>query len=172
MLVKMKITGLTIDPLTNAPIVILKDQDEQTILPIWIGILEASAIAAELDKITLARPMTHDLIRDVMKSTDVNLEKVEVIDLVDNVYYAVLHIYGASGSHKIDARPSDAIALALRMGSPIFVDTRVIEKSKTVELPGTSKHDNPNFSQSNNDSKKWIEMLEQLNVEDFGKYKM
>lgn len=162
----MKVFGLAIDPFTNAPIVILKDLDEKQALPIWIGLLEASAIAMELEKIEFPRPMTHDLIKEMLKQMEVSVQKIEVGDLKDNVYYATIHIKTkASESFKIDARPSDAIALALRTRSPIFVHPRVLEKSKSIDLQTEA-------GKGGLDSKKWAEMLEKLSPEAFGKYKM
>jgi bifunctional DNase/RNase len=166
MLLEMKVFGLTIDPYMNAPIVILKDMKEKYALPIWIGLLEASAIAMELEKIQLSRPMTHDLIKEIFKNMDVNVKRIEVNDLKDNIYYATIHIVtNDSTLFKIDARPSDAIALALRTHSPIFVDTGVLEKSKKIDL-------RIDEGKTQMDSKKWAEMLEELSPDAFGKYKM
>ncbi|MEK7773333.1 MAG: bifunctional nuclease family protein, partial [Deltaproteobacteria bacterium] len=142
MFLEMKVFGLTIDPFTNVPIVILKDSDEKNALPVWIGVLEASAIASELEKIHFSRPMTHDLLKEVLRNLEVTVKKIEVNDLKDNVYYAVIHMAGKSGSFTLDARPSDAIALALRMGAPIFVDSDVLEKSKSMDMSkGQGKRD-------------------------------
>lgn len=164
MLLEMKVFGLTIDPFTNAPIVILKDLDEKNALPVWIGILEASSIAAELEKVQFSRPMTHDLMREILKSLGITVNKIEVNDLKDNVYYASIHMTSGEDRLVIDARPSDAIALALRMSSPIFVDTRVLEKSKNIDMrKETGKKSS---------SKDILDKLEELNPEDFGKYKM
>ncbi|MBI5233925.1 MAG: bifunctional nuclease family protein [Deltaproteobacteria bacterium] len=164
MLLEMRVSGLAMDPFTNAPIVILKDKDDKNTLPIWIGILEASAIAAELEKVTFSRPMTHDLLKDILKTTNIDVKKIEVNDLRDNVYYATVYISTKDGEHTIDARPSDAIAIALRMSSPIFVDMKVIERAKKIELkPGADKQAG---------EKDWLEILKELSPEDFGKYKM
>lgn len=162
----MKVFGLAIDPFTNAPIVILKDLDEKQALPIWIGLLEASAIAMELEKVEFPRPMTHDLIKEMLRQMEVSVQKIEVRDLKDNVYYATIHIETkTSECFKIDARPSDAIALALRTHSPIFVHPKVLEKSKSIDLKVEA-------GKGGLDSKKWAEMLEKLSPEAFGKYKM
>lgn len=164
MFLKMKVFGLTIDPFTNAPIVILKDMEEKNALPVWIGVLEASAIASELEKIQFSRPMTHDLMKEVLKSLNITVTKIEVTDLKDNVYYAIIHMESNGKAFKIDSRPSDAIAMALRMGSPIFVDTKVLDKSKNMEMktePGKKSG-----------SKELLNLLEQLSPEEFGKYKM
>ncbi|MEE9614994.1 MAG: bifunctional nuclease family protein [Thermodesulfobacteriota bacterium] len=165
MFLKMTVSGLTIDPFTNAPVVILKDTDDKNSLPIWIGLLEASAIAAELEKIQFSRPMTHDLLKDVLGRMDVTVEKIEVNDIKDNVYYATIHINVNNTSHEIDARPSDAIALALRTRSPIYVSTEVIDKSNKMELDDAD-------GKKRIDSKKWSELLDELSPESFGKYKM
>ncbi|MBI5344120.1 MAG: bifunctional nuclease family protein, partial [Deltaproteobacteria bacterium] len=160
---EMKVFGLTIDPFTNAPIVILKDMDEKNALPVWIGVLESSAIAAELEKIQFSRPMTHDLVREILKTMQIDVTKIEVNDLKDNVYYATIHMASKGTAFTVDARPSDAIALALRMSSPIFVDTRVLDKSKSIDMRAEGKQGS---------AKDLIEMLDQLSPDEFGKYKM
>ena len=165
-LIEMKVTGLTIDPFTNMPIIILKDLDEKSALPIWIGLIEASAIATELEKIKLARPMTHDLMKNILHTLDVNVTKVEVNDLADNTFYARIYLTSDGKDHVIDSRPSDAIALALRVSAPIFVDRKVIEKSRQIDL---NKEGLPG---GKGEKEKWAEFLENLNPEDFGKYKM
>lgn len=162
MFLEMKVFGLVIDPFTNSPIVILKDTDNKNTLPIWIGPLEASAIATELEKIPVARPMTHDLLKEILKSLDVIVSKIEVNDLRDNIYYATIHLAMNNIHYAIDARPSDAIALALRTNSSIFVAEKVLEKSRNIDL----RKDNEGESQ------KWLDILENLSPEDFGKYKM
>lgn len=167
MLVEMKVTGLTIDPFTNMPIIILKDMEEKSALPIWIGLIEASAIATELEKIQLARPMTHDLIKNILQSLAVTVDKVEVNDLCDNTFYARIFLKNEGKGFVIDSRPSDAIALALRTNAPIFVDKKVIEKSRQVDLSREVKE-----GEKKGEQQKWAEFLENLNPEDFGKYKM
>jgi hypothetical protein len=162
----MKVTGLTIDPFTNMPIIILKDLDEKSALPIWIGLIEASAIATELEKIKLARPMTHDLMKNILQVLDVRVSRVEVNDLADNTFYARIYLTADGKEHVIDSRPSDAIALALRAGAPIFVDRKVIEKSRQIDL------NKEGISGEKGEKEKWAEFLENLNPEDFGKYKM
>jgi len=161
----MIISGLTVDPLTNSPIVILKEIDGERTLPIWIGLLEATAIASELEGIKFSRPMTHDLLKSVMDMIDVEVNKVEVCDLKNNTYYALIHMTHRGKEISIDARPSDALALALRVNAPIFVAEDVISKSKQIDL--TSEPDD-----TSEQGKKWQEILEKLNPEDFGKYKM
>ncbi|HHL40220.1 MAG TPA: bifunctional nuclease family protein [Deltaproteobacteria bacterium] len=169
MFVRMRVSGLTVDPFTNAPIIILKDLENKKALPIWIGILEASAIATEIEKITFSRPMTHDLMRNILGCVDATVDKVEVNDIKDNVYYATIHMTAAGVTHRIDARPSDAIALALRTESPIYVDTRVLDKSRKIDLSGDAGAGGSGGEKS---SKEWLDMLDALSPEDFGKYKM
>ncbi|MDL1872783.1 bifunctional nuclease family protein [Deltaproteobacteria bacterium PRO3] len=164
-MIRMKVTGLTIDPFTNMPIIILKDFEEKMALPIWIGLIEASAIATELEKIQLARPMTHDLLRNILGELDVKVSKVEVNDLADNTFYAKIFLKKDDEEIVMDSRPSDAIALALRTSSPIFVDRRVMEKSRRIDLSKTLDEDKAK-------QQKWTEILENLSPEDFGKYKM
>jgi uncharacterized protein len=165
MLKPMIISGLTVDPLTNSPIVILKEIDGDKTLPIWIGLLEATAIASELEGIEFSRPMTHDLLKNILEMVDVKVAKIEVCDLKNNTYYALIHISHKGKDMTIDARPSDALALSLRVDAPVFVAEEVIEKSKQIDLkaePGDKSEQ----------GKKWQEILENLNPEDFGKYKM
>lgn len=166
MVLEMKVFGMTIDPFTNSPIVILKDLKDDNALPIWIGLLEASAIAAELENIKLPRPMTHDLLKDILKNLDADVKKIEVCDLKNNVFYATIHIDAAGNHFEIDARPSDAIAVALRTGSPIFVNKKVIEKSKKIDMRNLS------MDKESEKSEKWRDLLENLNPNDFSKYKM
>ncbi len=166
MLIKMKVAGLTIDPLTNTPIVILKDLDEKKAIPIWIGLFEASAIATELEKITFSRPMTHDLIYELLKTLGVEVVKVEIHDLRNNTFFANIHLLKDNETLVVDSRPSDAIALALRANAQIFVDEKVIEKSRNVDF-GKKITDLDNLK-----DEKLKEFLENLSPEDFGKYKM
>jgi hypothetical protein len=162
----MKVSGLTIDPLTNTPIVILKDLDEKKAIPIWIGLFEASAIATELEKITFSRPMTHDLIYELLKTLGVEVLKVEIHDLRNNTFFANIHLLKGNETMVVDSRPSDAIALALRANAQIFVDEKVIEKSRNVDF-GKKITDLDNLK-----DEKLKEFLENLSPEDFGKYKM
>ncbi|MBI5893116.1 MAG: bifunctional nuclease family protein [Deltaproteobacteria bacterium] len=170
MLIEMKVSALAVDPYTNTTIVILKDIGEKNALPIWIGFMEASAIAVELEKIKLSRPMTHDLLKEILKMLDVNVKRIEVNDLKDNVYYATIHLsFSAEGKeklHLIDSRPSDAIALAIRTACPIFVDEKVIEKSRNIDLRKVKEF------QKDGTSEDWKDILENLSPEEFGKYKM
>ncbi len=164
-LVPMKVTGLTIDPFTNMPIIILKDLEEKMALPIWIGLIEASAIATELEKIQLARPMTHDLMKNILSELEVKVEKVEINDLADNTFYASVYLNSGGKQLLMDSRPSDAIAIALRTNAPIFVEKKVMEKSRRIDLSKMGDQDSAK-------KQKWAEILENLSPEDFGKYKM
>ncbi len=165
MLKEMKVAGITVDPFTNTPIVILKDLEEQDVLPIWIGLLEASSIATALENVQTPRPMTHDLLKNVLDVLEAKVVKIEVNDLKDNTYYAVIHLEVGGQRLTIDSRPSDAIALALRVGASIFVDELVIKKSAKVEL--SKKEDKVVV-----DTSEWEDILENLSPDDFGKYKM
>ena len=165
MLKPMVISGLTVDPLTNSPIVLLKELEGQRTLPIWIGLLEATAIASELEGIKFSRPMTHDLLKNIMGLMNVKVNRVEVCDLKNNTYFALIHINHNGKEMSIDARPSDALAISLRMGAPIFVAEDVIKKSSQVEIKSEPED-------TSEQGKRWQEILEKLNPEDFGKYKM
>ena len=161
MFIEMSVKGLTLDPLTNMPIVILKDNEDKRVLPIWIGLFEANAIALELEKITTPRPMTHDLMRDLISGMNAQVTKIVVNDLKNNTFYAVIHL-SLNGSHiVIDSRPSDAIALALRSEAPIYVATEVVNKAKSIDM-----------SKENEEADQLKEWLENLKPEDFGKYQM
>jgi len=164
--VEMKVTGLTIDPFTSMPIIILKDADEKSALPIWIGLIEASSIATELEQIHLARPMTHDLVKNMLEQLKATVEKVNITELKDNTFYAEIVIKSGEGTITLDSRPSDCIALALRTKAPIFVSRSVIEKSRKLDMPKEILGDDKNRQQ------KWAEILENLSPEDFGRYKM
>lgn len=162
---EMKISGLTMDPHTNTPIVVLKDPESETSLPIWIGILEATAIATELEQVQFSRPMTHDLIKNLMGHLGVKVDRVEVCDLRDNTFYAWIYLNVNGKETRIDARPSDALAIALRVNARIYVEEEVIEKSGKLEPAGQAEI-------KDDEAKKWTEILENLSAEDFGKYKM
>ena len=167
MMIEMKVSGLSIDPFTNMPFMVLKDDAEKYRLPIWIGLFEASAIATEMEKIKLSRPMTHDLICVILKNLQATLKNVEIYDLKDNTFFARLVVTANNQEIQIDSRPSDAIAVALRLQAPIMVDETVIEKSKKVDLATQNLSDKDKVSKE-----KWKEILEGLAPEDFGKYKM
>jgi len=154
MLHEMIVHGLTLDPLTNAPIIILRDKDNQRALPIWIGIYEANAILLELEKIHTPRPMTHDLLKTMIEQFKGKVNRIVVNDLKDSTFYANIEITLNRTNIVIDSRPSDAIALALRVNAPIFVSEKVIASSKTIERP--------------EDDEQLKEWLDQLKPEDFG----
>lgn len=166
MLIEMKVSGLTIDPITNTPIVILKDMQDSKAIPIWIGLFEASAIATELEKIAFSRPMTHDLFNECLKVLAVTVNKIVIADIRNNTFFANIYLSKEGQNFTIDARPSDAIALALRAHAPIFVDETVIEKSRSVDF-GIKISDLDKMKED-----KIKEFLENLSAEDFGKYKM
>jgi bifunctional DNase/RNase len=163
MLNEMQVKGIALDPLTNVPIVILKGINSTKSLPIWIGIFEANAIISQIEDITPARPMTHDLIKNIIEGVDSRVVSVIVTDLVDNTFYANIELLVNGNKVRIDSRPSDAIALALRVKAPIYVDDEVINKAKKVDIPDGKNKDK---------LEKWKEWLENSNPEDFGKYKM
>lgn len=166
MFIEMRVAGITLDPATKMPIIILKDLQGENALPIWIGIAEASAIATQIEKIDLARPMTHDLLRNMLHELGVKLEKVEVTDLRDNTFFSIIYLNVEGELLEVDSRPSDAIALALRTESPIFVSDAVLKRAQSVDL--NTIEEEP--SEENKD--KWLEILENLSPEAFGKYKM
>jgi hypothetical protein len=163
MLYEMKVKGLALDPLTNVPIVILKGVDSSKSLPIWIGIFEANAIISELENITPARPMTHDLIKNILQGVGSEVVSVIVTDLIDNTFYANVELLVNGSKVRVDSRPSDAIALALRVNAPIYVAEEVINKAKKIEVSRDKKMDTV---------EKWKEWLKDADPEDFGKYKM
>jgi bifunctional DNase/RNase len=165
MLKEMKVAGITVDPFTNTPIVLLKDLEDKDVLPIWIGLLEASSIATALENINTPRPMTHDLLKNILDNLGVKVLKIEVNDLKDNTYYALIHFDVNKKRLVMDSRPSDAIAIALRTAAPIFVEEAVIKKSAKVDL--TTKGD-----KVVTDTTEWEDILENLSSDDFGKYKM
>jgi bifunctional DNase/RNase len=162
MWVEMKVRGLALDPVSNTPIIILRDEEEKRSLPIWVGIFEANAIALELEKISTPRPMTHDLIKNILESVEAKVEKIVVNDLRENTFFALIHLRLGDEEITVDSRPSDAIALALRVGAPIFVDEDVVRRAKSVEVA----------PKESDDQEKLKEWLENIKPEDFGKYKM
>ena len=157
----MKIRGLMMDPVTNMPIVVLKDAKGSAVLPIWVGIYEANAIALEIEKVSTPRPMTHDLIKNVLLGLDTNVRKVVVSELKDDTFYALIWLENEGQAIAVDSRPSDALALALRVDCPIFVEEEVLKNSK---ISGTVSE-----KVSTEDVRKW---LENLNEDDLGRYKM
>ena len=159
--VEMKIRGLMMDPVTNMPIVILKDVNGATVLPIWVGVYEANAIALEIEKVSTPRPMTHDLIRNLLIGLNTSLRKVVVSELKDDTFYAVIWLDRDGELISVDSRPSDALALALRLDCPIYVEDAVLKTSKQAATISDKVN--------NEELRRW---LEGLNDEDLGRYKM
>jgi bifunctional DNase/RNase len=165
MLHEVNIASMAIDPTSNTPIIILKSVKGDQAVPIWIGLLEATSIASALRDIKFDRPMTHDLFKNFIDTLEMVVSKVEVCDLKDNTFYARIYFVSEEKSFDMDARPSDAIAIALRFGAPIYVDDKIFENSQMVE----GDYEVLNKSE---EGKKWAEYLENLSPEDFGKYKV
>src|SRR5262245_58866362 len=161
MQIEMTIKGLMVDPITNMPIVLLRDKEGQRVLPIWVGIFEANAIALQIENIATPRPMTHDLLRNVIQDLKASVLKIVVCDLQENTFYALIYLSLNGGTIAIDARPSDAIALALRTRAPIFVEETVIDHAKPAD-----------FTSDTADADRLHKWLESLDPEDLGKYKM
>ncbi len=161
MLIEMTIKGLMVDPITNMPIIILRDEDGQRVLPIWVGVFEANAIALQIENVTTPRPMTHDLLRNVITDLKAHIQKIVVSDLKENTFYALIYLTINGEPLAIDARPSDAIALALRARAPIFVEDSVIDHARTVDI-----------TPDRGDSERLQKWLENLDPDDMGKYKM
>jgi bifunctional DNase/RNase len=161
MQIEMTIKGLMIDPITNMPIIVLRDEEGQRILPIWVGVFEANAIALQIEKVETPRPMTHDLLKNIINDLKASVERIVVCGLKENTFYATIELRASGESVTIDARPSDAIALALRTQSPIFVEEDVIQDAKGLEA-GKESQDIGRL-------RKW---LEGLSDEELGKYKM
>lgn len=159
--IEMKIRGLMMDPVTNMPIVVLKDAVGSAILPIWVGIYEANAIALEIEKVQTPRPMTHDLLRNLLLGLNVRVRKVVVNDLKDDTFYALIYMERDGQTISMDSRPSDALALALRVDCPIFVEDEVLNNSKVSSAVAEKG--------SSEELRRW---LENLNDEDLGRYKM
>jgi hypothetical protein len=157
---EVKIRGLMMDPVTNMPVVVLKETQGTGILPIWVGIYEANAIALEIEKVQTPRPMTHDLLKNMLTGLNVHVQKVVVSDLKDDTFYALIWMEREGQMMSMDSRPSDALALALRLDCPIFVEDQVLKNSKMSVVSEKS---------SNEELRKW---LENLNDEDLGRYKM
>jgi len=158
--VEMKIRTLMMDPVTQMPIVVLRDATGNSILPIWVGVYEANAIALEIEKINTPRPMTHDLIKTLLHGMDARVDRIVVSDLKDDTFFAVIWLEKDGEFISIDSRPSDALAIALRTDSPIFVDDSVLKNSRMSSNSEKGKDE---------ELKK---LLENLNEEDFGRYKM
>jgi len=161
MAIEMKIKGLMIDPITNMPIVILKNVSGESVLPIWVGIFEANAIALQVENITTPRPMTHDLIKSILDNLDATLQKIVICELKDSTFYANIFLSRNGETLKIDSRPSDAIALALRSEATIFVEESVVEQAKSIDLTSDS-----------GETVRLKKLLENLSVDDLGQYEM
>jgi len=161
-MVEMKVEGLTLDPLTNMPIIILKDSTGSKALPIWVGYFEANAIALEIEQVSTPRPMTHDLLKNLIQNMKAEVNHILVSELKDNTFYAIISLVYEDITLTIDSRPSDAIALALRTKSPIFVEEKVIEDAKSLDLPDPEKT-------KTSDDKQWKNWLENIKPDDFGK---
>jgi uncharacterized protein len=159
-LVPMSIKGLMLDPVSNSPIVVLKDEDDKFFLPIWVGIFEANAIALQLENVSTPRPMTHDLLRNMIAELDGRVTRIVINDLRDSTFFAQIRVTSGQRTLELDARPSDAIALALRTAAPIFVAQSVLEQAQTIS---------PDVEGNEDKVKK---LFEQLDAEDLGKYKM
>jgi uncharacterized protein len=159
--VEMKIRGLMMDPMTNTPIVVLKDVGSDTVLPIWVGVYEANAIAMEIEKVTTPRPFTHDLIKNLLNGLNARVHKIVVTELRDDTFFAVIWMERDGKVISIDSRPSDALAVALRVDCPIYVDEEVLKSSKKAGAAAERV--------TSEDLRKW---LEGLNDEDLGRYKM
>ncbi len=160
-MVKMEIKGLLMDPVSNMPVVVLRDAANGVFLPIWVGIFEANAIALQMEKITTPRPMTHDLLKNLLGELDAKVERIVINDLKDNTFFARIHLLRGETRWNVDSRPSDAIALALRVDAEIFVEEEVLEKSKTLRPDG-----------DDTDPERLKKWLEEVNPEELGKYRM
>ena len=161
-LVPMSIKGLMLDPVSNSPIVVLKDENEKFFLPIWVGIFEANAIALQLESIATPRPMTHDLLKNMIAELDAHVTRIVINDLRDSTFFAQIGLTAGGRTLELDARPSDAIALALRTSAPIFVAQSVLEQAQTISPEAGGE-------ESEEKMKKWFE---NLGPDDLGKYKM
>ena len=159
--IEMTIKGLMIDPITNMPIIVLRDEEGQRVLPIWVGVFEANAIALQIENVQTPRPMTHDLLKNVIDDLRGHVERIVVCELKENTFYATIYIRVDGRIQTVDARPSDAIALALRTRSKIFVEHTVIENARSVEM-----------SRESMDVGRLQKWLESLSEDELGKYKM
>lgn len=165
MLHEVTIAGMTMDPTSNTPIIILKSVKGDQAIPIWIGLLEATSIASALRNIQFDRPMTHDLFKNFIETMNLDVSKIEVCDLKNNTFYAKIYFTSEEKNFHMDARPSDAIAIAIRFRAPIYVDDKIIEQSQTFDTDYEMTDDTE-------EGKKWAEYLEKLTPDDFGKYKV
>jgi len=167
--IEMKIRGLMIDPSANTPIVILKDINSDTLLPIWVGAYEANAIALEIEKIAPQRPMTHDLLKNVIEQMGARVQRIIITSLVDNVFYAVIELMSGESTVFLDSRPSDAIALALRSDCPIYVNEEVIKNSRNTVSEKTSLSDIEDELEKEEEEVEWPD---EIDDSDMNKYKM
>ena len=165
----MNVESLSLDPSTRTPIVVLRDEEGKLALPLWIGILEATAIATELDNIEAARPMTHDLLCKAFEELQASVEAVEVSDLKENTFYATIHLQVGGRDIQLDSRPSDALALAIRAKCPILVAKKVLEQSSVLNQGGISNSPSKDLSEVK--PERWSDILERMTPDDF-KYKM
>lgn len=170
MKIKMTLHGIAMDPMSNSPIMLLKEEGGERILPIWIGVLEATSIAAKLENIQFPRPLTHDLMKNIFEVLGISVPKVEIVDLRDNTYYAIITVVTQEKVIDIDARPSDAIALALRLNAEIFVHEEVLKKSQLYSETPVEK-ERELVVTSEEEKEKMKEILETLDPKLF-KYKM
>ncbi len=159
-MIRMEIKGLLMDPVSNMPVVILRDTEKGLLLPIWVGIFEANAIALEMEKVATPRPMTHDLLKNLLAELDAHVERVVINDLRENTFFARIHLTRKDSTLSVDSRPSDAIALALRSHAEIFVEEEVLEKSRSLRAEGDQDPDR---------LRQW---LEEANPDELGKYRM
>lgn len=157
----MKVKGLVVDPISKMPIVVLENPRDERILPIWIGVFEANAIALTIENVPTPRPMTHDLLKSFLDKLEIAIEKIVVNDVRNNTFYALIYCRRAGQEMVVDSRPSDAIALALRMSSPIFVEEEVVRKANGLK-----------FDEGGESSERLLKWIETLGPEDFGRYKM
>ncbi|MEW6734008.1 MAG: bifunctional nuclease family protein [Acidobacteriota bacterium] len=167
--IEMKIRGLMIDPTANTPIVILKDVNSDTMLPIWVGTYEANAIALEIEKIAPQRPMTHDLLKNVINQMGASVKRIVVTDLIDNTFYAVIELVMSDRTIFLDSRPSDAIALALRTDCPIYVNEEVIKNSRNTVVEKVASVEGEVGAEDEEDSVDWPD---EIDDSDINKYKM
>src|SRR5215213_9834975 len=163
MQIEMTIKGLMVDPITNMPIIILRDREGQRILPIWVGVFEANAIALQIENVQTPRPMTHDLLKNIIGDLSASVDRIVVTELKENTFYARIHLRRNGTAIEVDARPSDAIALALRTQSPIFVEEAVIDNARSVDSARDA---------SSMDVTRLQKWLENLSDDELGKYKM
>ena len=161
MWLEMKVKGLALDPLSNMPMIILRDEEEKRSLPIWVGLFEANAIALEMEKVATPRPMTHDLLKNLLTELETRVDRVVINDLRENTFFARIHLTRGDSTLSVDSRPSDAIALALRAHAEIFVEEMVLEKSRSLRAEG-----------SDQDPERLRKWLEEASSDELGKYRM